>query len=139
LLRSCQSHSYSRISQHLCNPEVHYRVHKSPSLVLIVSQKNPVHTSPSCLCKLILILSYLRVGFPNGFFSTGFPAKMLYTLLFCPMCATYPAHVMLLHMIILIMYLVKSTSTHVHKSLNVISYFRNSCSELKINTCLSKL
>jgi hypothetical protein len=50
-LKSCQLCSHS---QHLRNPKVHHSVHKSPPLVPILSQIDPVHTIPSYLFKIYL-------------------------------------------------------------------------------------
>jgi hypothetical protein len=64
----------------LWNPKVHYRVHKSPPLVPILSHIDSVHTIPSYLSKRsILILStHLRLGLPSGIFPSGFPNNILY-------------------------------------------------------------
>jgi hypothetical protein len=69
----------------LWNPKVHYRVHKSPALVPVLSQINPIYTIPSYLSTIHFnIVPHLRFGHPSGLFPSGFPDSILYAFLFAP-------------------------------------------------------
>jgi hypothetical protein len=86
----------------LWNSSVHYRVHKSPPLVPILNQINPVQTTPYYLRSILISSTYLRLGFPSALFPSVFPTKILYALLISPICAKCSAHLILLYLIILI-------------------------------------
>jgi hypothetical protein len=97
-----------RLFSILWNQKVYYRVRKSPPLVRILSHMNPVHTIPSYLCKIILILStHLRLGLSSGLFPSGFRTNTLYAFLFWPIRATCPTHLILHDLIILIIQVMK--------------------------------
>jgi hypothetical protein len=85
----------------LWNPKIHYGVHKSPPLVPILSQINPIHTT---LSKIHFnIVHHLSLGIHSGLFLSGCPINILYVFLL-PIRATCPAHLILPDLVTLIMF-----------------------------------
>jgi len=62
----------------LWNPNIYHRFYKSPPLVPVQSQINPIHTPHSILFLLtyITILSCLRLGLPCCLFPSGFITRL---------------------------------------------------------------
>jgi hypothetical protein len=82
-------------------PEVHYRIHKSPPPVPIQSQFDPVHTPlhRTSWRSILILSSHLRVGLPSDLFPVGLPTNTMYTPLLSPMRSTCPAYLILLDFI----------------------------------------
>jgi hypothetical protein len=75
-------------------------------------QMNPIHTLQPYSQRTILILSsHLRLGLPNGFSLQTFQPKFCIHFL-SPMCATCPAHLILLDFIVLIIFGTNYGSPH---------------------------
>ena len=85
---SCEADSFwtsQEIPRILWNPKVHYRIHKCPPPVPVLSQLDPVHASHSNSWRSNLILySHLCLCLPSGLYPSSFPSKIQYTPLLSP-------------------------------------------------------
>jgi hypothetical protein len=91
---------HSIVSHHFMKPEGSQGpLHLFLSLARPIQSTSPYPTAP----RSILILSaQIRLGLPSSLFPSGFLTNNLYALFFSPIRATWPAHLILLALIILI-------------------------------------
>jgi len=89
------------IPRTLWNPKVHYRIHKCPSPVPILSHIDPVHARTLHFLKIRfnITLPYIYLGLPRSLVHSGSPNKSLCTLLLSPIRATCPIHLLILDLI----------------------------------------
>jgi len=84
----------------LWNPKVHYRRHKCPPPVPILSQLHPLYTPhPTSWRSILILFFHLRLGLPSGLLPSNLPTNTLYTPLLSPIRATCPTHPILLYFI----------------------------------------
>jgi len=74
--------SSQKIPHHLWNLKVHFRVHKSPLLIHILSQIHPVHNFSTPFLKILYNITLPSTSsFASDLFPSGFPTKIFYAFL----------------------------------------------------------
>jgi hypothetical protein len=84
----------------LWHEKVYYRVHKIPPVIPILSDMNPVNTIRPYFLKIQI---YIIPGLTSWLFPLHFQLKVLY-ITHLAMCATCPAYLIFLYLIILIIF-----------------------------------
>ena len=75
------------------NPKVHYRTHKCPPPVPILSQLHqPPKPPPTSWMSVLMLSAHLRLVLPNGLLPSGFPIRALCTPLPSAIRTTCRAH-----------------------------------------------
>jgi hypothetical protein len=75
------------------------------ALQFYLSWARPIQSkppNPSSMRSILMLSTHLHLHLPSSLFPSGFPTNNLHTLLFSPICAICPIHLILLHLIILI-------------------------------------
>jgi hypothetical protein len=85
------------------NLKFHYQI--TSALCRRGSWARSFQSMPPCpvsLRSILIISTHLCLGLPSGLFHSGFPINILYAFLFAPISVTCPAHLILMHFVILI-------------------------------------
>jgi hypothetical protein len=84
----------------LWNPKVHYRIHKCPPTISILSQlSQSISPYLTSLRSALMLFSHLRLGLPSCLCPSGSPTKTLHTTLPSRIRGTFTNHIIIVDLI----------------------------------------